>query len=675
MLVKKEIMEEYLELIKTINKWNVEYYENDNPSVSDTVYDLKYKRLKDIEKEYPSVVNKDSPTQKVGGEVKKELSTIVHTIPMLSLSNAYDMEDLAAWYKLCSKRAGTELLPVTYEPKYDGIACSLKYKDRKLITAATRGDGRVGESIIRGVLCIQGIPHELGDSKVDKYPRKELEIRGEIVMPKANLEQANELRRIEGKTEYANCRNAVAGILRTLTPDVRLCALLMFIPYDMSDGKANHCEPIGVLKKKAADYGFVFNSALGLQLLTPLTADSEHVMELLATSSELRESMPVEIDGIVFKVNDTEIREQLGVRSKSPIWAIAYKFANESGISKLTDVEFQVGAMGAVTPVAKFEPVEVCGVVITSASLYNFDEIRRLGIKIGDSILVERAADVIPKVKSVIKDLRPLDAKEIEIPVNCPSCSTKLERVNDEVVYRCTNYDCGEQRIRRLTRFVAKKCMNIKGLSDKTLVQLIKEGLVKNYADIYKLEKEDLLKLEGFKDKSADNLIKAIDKTRKAEGWCIINAMCIRGVGESTAKVIAGNMPVTAYKKAHHLLEGCLGEETLESVLNWFKERGDEILEPVLQQVEVLHENEKLKILSEFTYCITGSFEGITRDEIKAIIENAGGKVSSSVSGKTSALIVGENAGSKAEKAKKLGVSLVSIETFFEFIHSLGIKQ
>jgi DNA ligase (NAD+) len=656
-----EITQEITALRDQLRYHNHRYYVLDDPEIPDVEYDRLFRQLQALEEANPELITPDSPTQRVGGEALKGFAEVKHAMPMLSLSNVFSEEELLAFDKRVRDRLKTEdELIYVAEPKLDGLAISILYKNGMLIRAATRGDGETGEEVTHNVRTIESVPLRLlgGD-----YPVT-LEVRGEVYMPKQGFEALNEGLREQGVKTFVNPRNAAAGALRQLDP--RITAQR---PLDM------FCYAVGVVEgaelpathfamlEKLKTWGFRVCPE------SALVQGPQGCADYYAAIGGKRLELPYEIDGVVYKVNDFALQQELGFVSRAPRWATAHKFPAQEEITRLLDVEFQVGRTGALTPVARLEPVFVGGVTVSNATLHNMDEVLRKDVRIGDTVIVRRAGDVIPEVVRSVPDRRPDDAREIAMPQQCPVCSSEVQRLADEAVYRCTGgLFCPAQVKEAIKHFASRKAMNIDGLGDKLVEQFFEQGLVKHVDDLYRLQAEQVAALERMGEKSAENLINALEKSKATTLERFIFALGIREVGETTAKTLARH-----YGSLESLMAA--DQDSLQAV----PDVGPVVAERVCQFFAEPHNQQTIQNLRELgvswaayeavegadlplqgkTYVITGSFAQ-TRDEIKAQLEALGAKVTGSVSKKTTALIAGEKAGSKLDKAEKLGLTIIA---------------
>lgn len=635
-----------------IEKWNTEYYLDDNPSVPDAEFDRVLKELKDLESQYPEFIDPNSPTQRVGGAVGNTFKPVPHIKPMLSLDNVFNETDLADWF---AQIHGTDSLQFCSEPKFDGLAISLYYRNHKLVRAATRGDGVTGEDVTESVKTIRNIPLEL-----PAYSPIELEVRGEVFMPTRAFEEYNAWASANGQREFANPRNAAAGSLRVKDPSDTAKRQLSFFAYAIGA-----CEIIpGTPALPDSQYyrlqwlkRFNFHVSPLNNIVHGLAGMSAYFQDMCLR----RDQLPYEIDGVVFKVNDLKLQEELGWVSRAPRWAVAHKFPAREDITKLEGVDYQVGRTGAVTPVARLQPVSLAGVMVSNATLHNADEITRLGLKINSVVVVQRAGDVIPKITRVVST--PEDAIDIVFPTTCPVCNSPLAKADDEVVWRCTGgMSCAAQVKEALTHFVSRRAMDIEGIGDRLIEQLVDARLVQHPDDLYRLTLEDLVGLERVSEKVANKILAAISISRHTKLPRLVFALGIRGVGESTARDLAlhfGDLSVLANASLAELSTiPDVGPTTADAIVAFFADPVKRDIVTKLQAeltIAPVVRSATSGLLMNRSFVITGSFN-TTRDAIKAVLESEGATVSDSVSAKTSCVIVGDKPGSKADKARKLNI-------------------
>ncbi|MCE9781679.1 NAD-dependent DNA ligase LigA [Shewanella algae] len=648
------------QLISTINEHNIRYYVDDNPSIPDAEYDRLMQRLKMLEAEHPELQRSDSPSLRVGGLALAKFEQVTHLKPMLSLDNAFSEEDFAAFHKRVTDRVGE--FSYCCEPKLDGLAVSILYRDGVLERAATRGDGAVGEDITENVRTIRAVPLKL---RGNDYPPL-LEVRGEVFMPKAAFEALNERNRVKGDKLFVNPRNAAAGSLRQLDSKITASRALAFYAYALGVVEPEsfpladtHLGQLQQLKT----WGLPVSSEI--RLAKDLSEVDDYYRDIMAR----RSALAYEIDGVVFKVNSIEAQQTLGFVSRAPRWAIAYKFPAQEEMTLLEGVDFQVGRTGAVTPVARLKPVFVGGVTVSNATLHNADEIARLGVKVGDTVIIRRAGDVIPQVVAVVPEKRPEDAKEISFPEQCPVCGSQVERLEGEAVARCSGgLFCEAQRKEAIKHFASRKALDIDGMGDKIVEQLIDKELVESPADLFSLTASALTMLERMGLKSATNLVQAIEAAKQTTLAKFLYALGIREVGESTAANLARHFKeLDALKQAsvEQLIEvEDVGAIVAQHVAHFFAQPHNlEVIDKLLvagvtwPAIEAPSEDEQP--LKGQTWVLTGTLSQMSRTDAKAQLEALGAKVSGSVSKKTDCVVAGEAAGSKLTKANELGVKVL----------------
>ena len=658
-----------------LDQHNYRYYVLDDPEIPDSEYDRLLQQLKSLETDFPGLVSADSPTQRVGGAPLKEFGQVRHEMPMLSLDNAFDESDLQDFDRRVRERLQVDgSIEYACEPKLDGIAVSLLYEDGKLVRGATRGDGSTGEDITLNVRTIPSIPLKLMG---DDWPRR-LEVRGEIFMPKEGFDKLNQRAKARGEKVFVNPRNAAAGSLRQLDPRITAKRPLEIYCYSAGvvDGgqlPSNHAN----ILHRFRDWGLRVSPELKVVSGARACADYFEAM------SQKREQLPYEIDGIVYKVNNLAMQEQLGFVARAPRWAVAHKFPAQEAMTLLKDVEFQVGRTGAITPVARLEPVFVGGVTVSNATLHNMDEITRLDLKIGDTVVVHRAGDVIPKVVRAIASKRPEDYQEIELPERCPVCESEIEQEEGEAAARCSGgLYCSAQRKEAIKHFSSRKAFDIEGLGDKLVDQLVAKSLISTVADLYKLTAEQLAGLERMGKKSANNLIAALDASRKTTLPKFIYALGIREVGEATARSLAqhyGELEALKVADAEHLQQvNDVGPVVAAHIEKFFRQAHNlEVIEALLAQGIHWEVEPQATVgnqpLEGQTWVLTGTLHTMTRDTGKELLQRLGAKVSGSVSAKTTVLLAGEKAGSKLTKAQNLGVRVVTEDEFNSLKQEWGV--
>ncbi|AQA18819.1 DNA ligase (NAD(+)) LigA [Halioglobus japonicus] len=660
-----------------LRDWNHRYYVLDDPSVPDAEYDRSMRRLQSIEAEHPDWVTPDSPSQRVGDKPLDQFSQVAHEVPMLSLDNAFDAAELADFERRCLDRLGADAAPLTYncEPKLDGIAVSLLYRDGLLERGATRGDGTTGEDITHNVRTIGSIPLRL---RGEGYPAV-LEVRGEIYMPRAGFEALNARARERGDKPFVNPRNAAAGSLRQL--DARLAAER---PLEMCSYGVGLVEGGELPEHHSAILACLGQWGLRTNTETDVVQGIEACEAYYEQLAAKRDQLPYDIDGIVYKVDSIELQAQLGFVSRAPRWAIARKFPAQEEVTRLLDVEFQVGRTGAITPVARLEPVFVGGVTVSNATLHNQDEIERLGAMIGDTVVVRRAGDVIPQVVSVVTERRPDDAAAIRFPDACPVCGSAVEREADEAVLRCLGgLVCAAQQKAAIRHFASRRAMDVDGLGDKLVDQMVDEGLVENVAGLYQLTFDQLVGLERMGQKSADKLLKALEQSKQTTLPRFIFALGIREVGEATALNLANHFGswadlVAAPEEA--LLEvDDVGPVVADHLRQFFDSEGSMAVAKALLDAGVEWPAIEVKSAAELpfagqTWVVTGKLEAVGRNEAKSLLQSLGAKVAGSVSAKTHCVVAGPGAGSKLAKASELGIDVIDEEAFLALLANHGVS-
>ena len=654
---KTEAKQRIDELKEILNEANRSYYILDAPEISDFEYDKLIRELIVLEEEYPEYKTQDSPSQRVGGGVLEGFEQVTHAVQMQSLTDVFDKEELFDFDNRTKSSLGLDIVEYVTELKIDGLSVSLEYRDGMFFRGSTRGDGNIGEDITNNLRTIKSIPLKL----TEQIPY--LEVRGEVFMPKPAFLRLNELREVAEEPLFANPRNAAAGSLRQLDSSVTAQRSLDIFIFNVQAVEGmefvTHSESLDYMRK------------LGFKVIPDrrIQHGIDEVYDEIMRLGEMRGNLDFEIDGAVVKVNSLEERLLLGSNSKTPKWATAYKYPPERQETELIDIVLQVGRTGAVTPNAVFKPVRGAGSLVSRATLHNIDFIHSKDIRIGDHIIIQKAGDVIPEVVEVIKDKRKPDAAKYEMPDDCPVCGEPLERIDDEAATRCTNSNCPAQQLRSIIHFASKGAMEIDGLGPAIVEKLIDEGLVKTCADLYELKKDDIVSLEGFAEKSASNLIESIENSKSRGLDRLLFALGIRLIGSRAAKLIAerfGTIESVAEANAEQIAEiPDIGEKMAGSVEHYFSESASiELIEHLRKcGVDMTYEAvEKGGIFSGKTFVITGTLPGMKRSEAKKLIEDNGGKVSSSVSKKTDYLLAGDEAGSKLDKANKLGINVISEE-------------
>ncbi|MCH2234081.1 MAG: NAD-dependent DNA ligase LigA [Crocinitomicaceae bacterium] len=670
--MSQEILARIKSLSKKLNEHNHKYYVLSQPTISDYDFDQLLKELEKLEKEYPQYADSNSPTKRVGGDITKKFNTIEHRFPMLSLSNTYSKEEVDEWINRLKKSTDKELEYVC-ELKYDGVAIGIRYQNGELIQAVTRGDGTKGEEVTANVRTIRTIP-----LKVDgKNLPEDFEIRGEIFFPLANFQKLNEEKERLGEPLYANPRNTASGTLKLQDSKVvaeRKLDCYLYGIYSNNLNFSTHSEAV----EGAHTWGFKTPSKNKRMISTVKSADE--IMAFIDYWDKERANLPFEIDGIVIKVNNYELQNQLGFTAKSPRWAIAYKFKAEQVQTILEEVTYQVGRTGAVTPVANLKPVLLAGTTVKRASLHNQDQIEKLGLHLGDHVMVEKGGEIIPKIVGVNLEKRKADAEKVVFIEHCPDCNEPLSRIEGEAQHYCTNYTaCPPQVKGRIEHFISRKAMDIDGMGPETIDLFFKEGLIKNYADLYDLNFDQIVDLERIADKSANNIIQSIRSSKTQPFHSVLFALGIRHVGETVAKTLAKH-----FKDIDNLMNANeeelvavneIGQKIAESILEFFTSGANKTAIEKLRVSGLIFEAEETvqasSNLEGKSFVVSGVFASVSRNELKSLIETNGGKNVSSVSSKTDYLVAGDKMGpAKLAKAEKLGVQIISEEEFLKLINS-----
>ena len=641
------------ELAEKINQHNYQYYVLDDPLISDAEYDQLLQELIKLEKEHPELVVPDSPTQRVGGEVLTEFRAVEHLVPMYSLGNAFNAEDLQNFDQRVRKQLGEDI-EYNVELKIDGLSVSLVYDDGRFLYGVTRGNGLIGEDVTHNLRTIKSLPLVIPE-------KRHLEVRGEVYLSRRELIRINEERAAEEEAPFANARNAAAGSLRQLDSKVAAGRKLDAFLYAL--GLDSGLE----LDKQSNLLEFLHNQGFKVNPEYKVCRTMAEVLDFCRLWEDKRRDLPYDIDGIVVKVNSLKGQRELGNTSKSPRWAIAYKFPPEQKETEVLDIEIGIGRTGALTPVAVLKPVFLAGSVVQRATLHNEDELRRKDVMLGDTVLIQKAGEIIPEVVRALPEKRTGQEREFVFPEKCPACHSPVVRPPGETVARCINSGCPAQVKEKIAHFASRNAMDIDGLGGSRVQLLLDEGLIKDAADIYYLKAEELMRLEKMGEKSADNLLQAIDKSRKNPLHRLLFALGIRFVGAQTAKILAEHYPdLKALKKASAdelLLIPEIGEKTAAGIRSFFTNEANLDLLSRLQKAGVQMKNEDAgankQIFSGKTFVLTGTLPNFTRQEAAEIIERLGGKVTGSVSKKTSYLLSGENSGSKYDKAVKLEVPII----------------
>jgi len=664
-----EIIKKINSLREKIEEADHKYYTLADPDIDDFAYDKMYKELSELETEYPDLISSDSPTQRVSGKPAANFKTVVHRIPMLSLSNSYNFEELLEFDKRIQNLLETKNYEYICELKFDGIAISLIYENGFLTTAATRGDGIKGDDATQNIKTIRSIPLSVRNDSI-----KNFEVRGEVFITKDDFIKINEEQEFKNEKLFANARNTAAGTLKLKNTKIVATRPLNFYSYYFYGENVkvdSHSAGLDILR----DLKFPVNNK------TNTAKNIAEVKEFCDSIELIRDELDYEIDGVVVKVNKLSQQEILGSVSRSPRWAVAYKFKAKEAVTKINNIYCQVGRIGTITPVADLQPVFLAGSTISRATLHNFDEIKRKDIREGDYVKIEKGGDVIPKVLEVIIDKRKKDSKPYEIPENCPVCKTKLEKPEDEVYYYCPNYTCEAQILGRIEHFVHRNAMEIEGLGTSIIEIFNQNGLLNNYADIYSLykHKKNILELERFGEKSVENILNAVEQSKDKPFDKVLFGLGIRHIGERTSKILAknfqniDNLIKATGEEITHVHE--VGPKIAESVIKFFKDKKNLKNIENLRKAGLKFETDKKpgnevtnENFNNKTFVLTGTLEKYKRDEAQKIIEDLGGRVSSSVSKKTDYLLAGSEAGSKLEKARSLGVKVLEEKEFEKLI-------
>lgn len=663
------VLDTITKLRAELNQHNYNYYVLDNPTISDYEFDLKLKELQELENKHPEFYDENSPTLRVGGAITKNFETIFHEHRMYSLDNSYSKEDLIDWETRCKKIVGDVPIEYTCELKYDGASISISYENGILKRAVTRGDGFQGDDVTNNVKTIKAVPIRLkGD-----FPNK-FDIRGEIILPFAGFEKMNQDLIEIGETPYSNPRNTASGSLKLQNSAEVAKRPLDCLLYSIIGNNLNLKTQNEALQK-ARDWGFKVPSQ------SKLAKNLDEVFQFIDYWDVHRHELPYETDGVVVKVNLIQYQEELGYTAKSPRWAMAYKFKSEQVSTVLNSISYQVGRTGAITPVANLEPVQLAGTIVKRASLHNADQIEKLDIRIGDTVFVEKGGEIIPKIIAVDLSQRNSNALSTSYITNCPECNTELIRIEGEANHYCPNfYGCPPQIIGRIQHYISRKAMDIEGLGGETVALLYNAGLVSNYADLYELKKEQIIPLERMAEKSAENLVKGVEDSKKVPFERVLYALGIRYVGETVAKKLAKhykNIDAIANSSLLDLiLVDEIGEKIAQSVLLFFENQENRLIVERLKnygvQLEINASNDTTVSdkLKGKIFVVSGVFEIYSRDELKKAIEDNGGKVGSSISSKTDYVIAGDNMGpSKLEKANQLNIPIITEVDFNQLIN------
>ena len=658
----EHIKEEIFKLVALLNKYSYDYYVEDNPQISDTEYDTLYKQLEKLEQEYPEFILDNSPTQRVGDRVLDEFEKVIHKVPMLSLSNTFSIEDLRDFDSRISKLSSDDSIEYICELKIDGLAISINYENGKLVSAATRGDGMVGENVTENIKTIFSIPKTL-------KTKKSFEVRGEVYLPKKSFELLNKEREENNEVLFANPRNAAAGSLRQLDSKITAKRKLSAFIYSVVGDENINSQKMALTV--AADLDLPVNPNF------KLCKTIDEVVDYIMYWEEHKQDLPYEIDGIVIKVNSYSIQEEIGSTQKSPRWATAYKFPEEELATKLLDIELSVGRTGIITPVAVLDPINISGSTVSKASLHNKDIIDDLDIHIGDMVVVKKAGEIIPKVVRVVEELRLDNSEKYVMPNICPSCQSKTFTKEGDPFTRCLNPDCPEQNIRKIIHFASREALNIEGLGDKVVATLYEKGIIKHTIDLFSLDRNKLVELERMGDKSVDNLLNAIENSKQSSLDKVIFALGILNVGKKAGKILAEYYKnLTNFSKAtvDELLElPDIGLITAESIVDYLSNDNNlrfinELIEIGMNpQYEIQDKNTDNIFLGK-TIVLTGKLVELTRNEAKEYLERFGAKVTGSVTSKTDYVIAGEKAGSKLAKAEQLGIQVLGEDEFIDIM-------
>ena len=671
MTISLEIQQKINQLRHSLNEHNYYYYVLDDPQIPDSEYDRLMRELQLLEAQYPELITPDSPTQRVGATPLSAFAEVVHHLPMLSLSNAFTAEEIQDFDQRLRERLATEQIEYLAELKFDGLAINLYYENGWLVTAATRGDGRRGEDVTQNVRTIKSIPLRL---RQHDYPTR-LEVRGEILMPLTGFKQLNQHQIAQGEKSFANPRNAAAGSLRQLDPRITVNRPLIFFAYGIgnSEGKilpATHSETLLLLQ----EWGLPLNQHR--QVVKNVQGCLDYYQSILAQ----RHHLPFEVDGVVYKVNSFHQQEQLGFISRSPRWAIAHKFPAQEVLTQVLAIDVQVGRTGALTPVARLAPVNVGGVTVTNATLHNQDEISRKDIRVGDTVIIRRAGEVIPEVVKVVMEQRPATTEPFVFPQHCPVCGSAVSRLAGEAITRCrAGLFCSAQRKQALQHFASRQAMNIEGLGEKLIDQLVDSGLVNNIADIYTLQPEQLVNLERMGTKSALKLMTAIANSRSTTLARLLYALGIREVGQATAQVLAQHFgqlePLMQATTATLQQLPDIGPVAAQAIVDFFQQPQHRDLIQRLPILGITWSATSVPVtprlpLQGQIFVLTGTLTPLTRDEATAQLQALGAKVSNSVSKKTTYVVVGEQPGSKLAKAQSLGIQVIDETTLLKLLTS-----
>ena len=669
------VIEQMRQLIQLIAKHNHAYYVMDQPTISDSEYDHLFHQLKALEEQNPELIQADSPTTKVGGQALSKFESVTHVVPMLSLGNVFNQEDLFAFARRVEERLPNQKVQYEVELKLDGLAISLWYENGVLVRGVTRGDGETGEDITQNVKTIRNLPKVLHSEKYE-IPRL-LEVRGEVLMPKSGFEKLNADQEAKGEKTFANPRNAAAGSLRQLDPNIAASRPLAFYAYGIAQCEPNH-------NLTTMHDSLQWLTELGFQIAERqyLCNSIQEVQQRYEQIQQERPNLQVEIDGMVVKVDDLKQQQQLGFLSREPRWATAYKFPAQAALTTVEQIDWQVGRTGTLTPVARLNPVFVGGVTVSNVTLHNIGEIHRLDVRVGDTVSVYRTGDVIPKVEKVWPEFRPAEAEIVHLPENCPVCASPVVMPEGEALARCSGgLYCAAQRIEAIRHFVSRKALDIEGLGDRWVESLLHLDLLKDVADIYHLHehRETLLGIEKMGEKSVQNLIDAIEASKKTTLARFIYALGIRGVGETTARMLANTFQTLEALKAADIealkKTPDVGDITAEWIADFFlAPHNIEVLDRLI--AAGIHWDAPTaptrQPLNGESWVLTGTLEQMTRDQATQMLHALGARVSGSVSSKTKCVVAGEKAGSKLEKAAKLGIPVMNETDFLSLMAGYG---
>ena len=680
-LQEQAVVEQLHQLRQEIAQHNYRYYVLDDPTVSDAQFDALMVQLQALEHEYPELITPDSPTQRVGGQALQAFNTVRHAVPMRSLGNAFELDDVQSFDRRVGDTlreagllAADQLVQYAVELKFDGLAVSLRYEQGRLVQAATRGDGQTGEDITSNMRTVRSVPLSL----IGPYPDV-LEVRGEVLMHRSDFEALNDAQQARGDKRFVNPRNAAAGSLRQLDPRITATRPLRFFAYGWGQIQGAAKGQTDLFSRASAEtelprathaemLGWFESLGLPVNRFRDVVQGAPGLMSFYERVARQRDNLPFDIDGVVYKVNSLQAQNVLGYVAKAPRFAVAHKFPAQEVTTRLLGIDVQVGRTGAITPVARLEPVFVGGVTVTNATLHNEDEIRRKDVRIGDTVVVRRAGDVIPEVVAPVLALRPADAQSFVMPERCPVCDSAIERLEDEAVARCTGgLFCGAQRIQSITHAVGRKALDVEGMGEKLAIQLVESGRVKSLADLFTLTEHELAAYERMGPKSAQNLVQSIAKAREPALGRLLFALGIRHVGETTARDLArhfGSIAALMDASEEQLLQAPdVGPVVAGSIRRFFAEPHNRQVIADLQQAGVRPVAEQQAQgelpLAGKTLVLTGTMPNWSRDEATRYVLAAGGKVSGSVSRKTAYLVAGEEAGSKLTKARELGVPVI----------------